>query len=275
MSRCRGTPRGTSADPRTCIFTPARSHRPDRLPGGAAEGNAAVLAGPGQQPAGARWRHPRRGHRHQPRPRHGWSSVNDTTLYLRRRRALRAPRAPVHQVGHGPRGVPRRHSRRARWRAGDERRCVRWRDLAARAQRGRVRCARQRAPPRCARILVRLSPHRSRPCQANIFLVRCSISSIAPALTEDGMRELIAKRKETQPIGEWSCGSTFTNPTGEHAARLIEAAGLKGIRIGDIMVSTQTRELPGQRGRGHGRRRREPGGAHPGHEVRDAVRRAA
>jgi UDP-N-acetylmuramate dehydrogenase len=51
------------------------------------------------------------------------------------------------------------------------------------------------------------------------------------------MRELLAKRKLTQPIGEWSCGSTFTNPKGDHAARLIEAAGLKGFRIGDIMVS--------------------------------------
>ncbi len=60
-----------------------------------------------------------------------------------------------------------------------------------------------------------------------------------PGLTEDAMRELIARRKETQPIGEWSCGSTFTNPPGDHAARLIEAAGLKGHRIGDIMVSTK------------------------------------
>ena len=51
------------------------------------------------------------------------------------------------------------------------------------------------------------------------------------------MRELLLRRKETQPIGEWSCGSTFTNPPGDHAARLIEAAGLKGTRIGDIMVS--------------------------------------
>jgi UDP-N-acetylmuramate dehydrogenase len=58
-----------------------------------------------------------------------------------------------------------------------------------------------------------------------------------PGLTDDAMRELIARRKETQPIGEWSCGSTFTNPKGDHAARLIEAAGLKGHRIGDIMVS--------------------------------------
>ena len=46
-----------------------------------------------------------------------------------------------------------------------------------------------------------------------------------------------ASARQTQPIGEWSCGSTFTNPPGDHAARLIEAAGLKGFRIGDIMVS--------------------------------------
>lgn len=58
-----------------------------------------------------------------------------------------------------------------------------------------------------------------------------------PGITEEGMREMLARRKETQPIGEWSCGSTFTNPPGDHAARLIEAAGLKGTRIGDIMVS--------------------------------------
>ena len=58
-----------------------------------------------------------------------------------------------------------------------------------------------------------------------------------PGITEDAMRELLARRKLTQPIGEWSCGSTFTNPKDDHAARLIEAAGLKGFRIGDIMVS--------------------------------------
>ena len=51
------------------------------------------------------------------------------------------------------------------------------------------------------------------------------------------IRELLDKRRETQPIGEWSCGSVFTNPPGEHAARLIESAGLKGFRIGDASVS--------------------------------------
>jgi UDP-N-acetylmuramate dehydrogenase len=55
----------------------------------------------------------------------------------------------------------------------------------------------------------------------------------------EAMRALLEKRKRTQPIGEWSCGSVFTNPPGDHAARLIDAAGLKGLRIGGAVVSTK------------------------------------
>jgi len=47
------------------------------------------------------------------------------------------------------------------------------------------------------------------------------------------------KRAATQPL-EWpSCGSVFRNPTGDHAARLIEAAGLKGKARGQAEVSSQ------------------------------------
>jgi UDP-N-acetylmuramate dehydrogenase len=53
------------------------------------------------------------------------------------------------------------------------------------------------------------------------------------------MQELLERRKATQPIGEWSCGSVFTNPPGDHAARLIEAAGLKGLRVGGAVVSAK------------------------------------
>jgi UDP-N-acetylmuramate dehydrogenase len=59
----------------------------------------------------------------------------------------------------------------------------------------------------------------------------------APGVNTDAIRALLDKRKQTQPIGEWSCGSVFTNPPGDHAARLIESAGLKGFRIGDASVS--------------------------------------
>jgi len=75
------------------------------------------------------------------------------------------------------------------------------------------------------------------PTPGEFFLAAALEFEYRPGLTDEAMRELLAKRKETQPIGEWSCGSTFTNPEGDHAARLIEAAGLKGFRIGDIMVS--------------------------------------
>ena len=51
------------------------------------------------------------------------------------------------------------------------------------------------------------------------------------------VKELLEKRNLTQPTGLPSCGSVFKNPRGDYAARLIEASGLKGFRIGDAVVS--------------------------------------
>ncbi|HEY8177170.1 MAG TPA: UDP-N-acetylmuramate dehydrogenase [Candidatus Limnocylindria bacterium] len=47
-----------------------------------------------------------------------------------------------------------------------------------------------------------------------------------------------AKRQATQPLADQNAGSVFRNPPGDHAGRLIEAAGLKGHRAGSAMVST-------------------------------------
>ena len=51
------------------------------------------------------------------------------------------------------------------------------------------------------------------------------------------IKSLLAKRAESQPTGEHSCGSVFKNPQGDFAARLIEAAGLKGKQVGGAHVS--------------------------------------
>jgi UDP-N-acetylmuramate dehydrogenase len=47
-----------------------------------------------------------------------------------------------------------------------------------------------------------------------------------------------AHRRATQPLADQNAGSVFRNPDGDHAGRLIEAAGLKGHRIGTAQVST-------------------------------------
>lgn len=51
------------------------------------------------------------------------------------------------------------------------------------------------------------------------------------------IKGLLAKRLAAQPLNQASAGSTFRNPPGDFAARLIEASGLKGYIIGGAQVS--------------------------------------
>lgn len=58
-----------------------------------------------------------------------------------------------------------------------------------------------------------------------------------PAAVKARMEELLARREESQPIRSKTGGSTFKNPPGAKAWKLIEEAGCRGLRRGDAMVS--------------------------------------
>jgi UDP-N-acetylmuramate dehydrogenase len=51
------------------------------------------------------------------------------------------------------------------------------------------------------------------------------------------MAKLTRERNETQPIKTKNCGSVFRNPPGDSAGRLVQAAGLKGLREGKAVIS--------------------------------------
>ena len=67
--------------------------------------------------------------------------------------------------------------------------------------------------------------------------VRLRLRQEDSAKVTSRVRELVTKRKASQPSGYPNSGSMFRNPPGYFAGRLIEAAGLKGKRIGQAQIS--------------------------------------
>lgn len=75
------------------------------------------------------------------------------------------------------------------------------------------------------------------PADEWFLAARLSLQPGDGAAAQARIKELLERRGRTQPIGQPSCGSVFRNPAGDHAARLIETAGLKGLCLGAACVS--------------------------------------
>jgi UDP-N-acetylmuramate dehydrogenase len=71
-----------------------------------------------------------------------------------------------------------------------------------------------------------------------VLAARLGLSAGDPGQIARLVDEHQAQRRATQPLADQNAGSVFRNPAGDHAGRLIEAAGLKGYRIGTASVST-------------------------------------
>jgi len=79
---------------------------------------------------------------------------------------------------------------------------------------------------------------------SSLFRMEGIVTDITLSLTAGDRDEIMAKMKEyqhkrgiSQPLEYPSCGSVFRNPPNDHAGRLVELCGLRGLKVGGAMVS--------------------------------------
>ncbi len=77
----------------------------------------------------------------------------------------------------------------------------------------------------------------SLPPRSVVIAARWRLRPDEPVAIRHRLDEMRAYRRRTQPLRQRNCGSVFTNPDGDSAGRLIERAGLKGLRRGGAQVS--------------------------------------
>ncbi|HVE62664.1 MAG TPA: UDP-N-acetylmuramate dehydrogenase [Mycobacteriales bacterium] len=75
------------------------------------------------------------------------------------------------------------------------------------------------------------------PPRSVVVAARWRLRPDDPEVIRGRLDEMRAYRRQTQPLRQRNCGSVFTNPEGDSAGRLLESAGLKGLRRGGAQVS--------------------------------------
>jgi UDP-N-acetylmuramate dehydrogenase len=77
------------------------------------------------------------------------------------------------------------------------------------------------------------------PSRTVVTAVRLRLKRYDSVRLSEKIRQLVTKRKASQPSGHPNSGSMFRNPPNDFAGRLIEAAGLKGTTIGQAQISSR------------------------------------
>jgi UDP-N-acetylmuramate dehydrogenase len=90
-------------------------------------------------------------------------------------------------------------------------------------------------PHDACRFAYRTSAFRGRP--GVVLSTELALRPDDPAVVKERLQRFAESRKANQPTELPSCGSVFLKPEGDFAGRLIEAAGLKGHRVGGLQVS--------------------------------------
>jgi UDP-N-acetylmuramate dehydrogenase len=79
--------------------------------------------------------------------------------------------------------------------------------------------------------------HSELPDQAIVLAARFEGHSAEPVAIQAEMDRIAASREESQPLRSRTGGSTFKNPPGHKAWALVDAAGCRGLKLGDAQVS--------------------------------------